>query len=86
MKNWKSNDVVTSQYEIPTDPFWMKNTVPWAGIELETEQSERWFISRGAPRRFIIQEQDYIGSSEEDSQATRNTKLYLEWRTGNPTM
>ena len=28
--------------------------------------------------RFIIQEQDYIGSSEEDSQATRNTNLYLE--------
>ena len=40
---------------------------------LETEQLERCFVSRGAPRRFIIQEQDYIGSSEEDSQATRNT-------------
>ena len=27
MKNWKSNDVVTSQYEILTDPFWMKKHI-----------------------------------------------------------
>ena len=31
MKKWKSNDVVTSQYEILTDPFWMKNTYAVSG-------------------------------------------------------
>ena len=94
MKNWKSNDVVTSQYEILTDPFWVKKHIcrEWesnprsldymSGV-LTTAPSRQpcWkqsnqrgdLLAAGLPSVFIIQEQDYIGSSEEDSQATRNT-------------